>query len=98
MSLRPKLIKSHDEESPETVRAKFRSISKEPTQDEINEHNIDHAQFRSWCPHCVKGKAIAFPHLRTRIKQHDVPIISIDYAFMNDDGEQKDDKDEGMPI
>ena len=27
-----------------------------PTQEEIDEHMIDHLPFRSWCEECVKGR------------------------------------------
>ena len=72
------------------MRAKFRVLEKEPTQAEIDEHNLEHAQFRSWCPHCVMGKAKPFPHLRIKKKERDIPVISIDYAFMNDDKDKKE--------
>ena len=29
----------------------------QPTEREIEEHRIDHMPYRSWCPHCVKGRA-----------------------------------------
>ena len=28
-----------------------------PTPREVEEHNVTHLPFRSWCPHCVSGKA-----------------------------------------
>ena len=80
------------------MRAQFRTITKEPTQEDIDEHNLDHAQFRSWCPHCIKGRAKSYPHLTKKNKDRDNPIINIDYAFMNDDRDKKDDQDKGMPI
>ena len=27
-----------------------------PTQAEVDEHMLTHVPFRSWCPHCVKGR------------------------------------------
>ena len=80
------------------MRAKFRRLEEEPTQEEIEEHNIDHSKFRSWCPHCVKGKAKCYPHLMNRNKQQrEVPKVSIDYAFV-DDSKDKRDEEKGMPI
>ena len=68
------------------MRAKFRRLEDEPTQEEIKEHNIDLANYRSWCPHCVKGKSKALPHLKSKDSNvRGVPNISIDYAFMSDD-------------
>ena len=28
-----------------------------PTPKEVEQHNVTHLPFRSWCPHCVSGKA-----------------------------------------
>ena len=33
-----------------------------PTQSEIDEHNVDHWPYRSWCEHCVRGRAVGEPH------------------------------------
>ena len=30
----------------------------QPTQQEVEEHNKTHLNFRNWCPHCVKGKSV----------------------------------------
>ena len=30
---------------------------KMPTQAEIDEHNLTHMPYRSWCIHCVRGRA-----------------------------------------
>ena len=87
-----------DLEDPETMRPKFRKLAGEPTQGEIDEHNLNHANFRSWCPHCVKGRANSFPHTQHINRTADTPIVSIDYAFMNDDKDKGEDKDKGMPI
>lgn len=58
---------------------------------------MDHAVFRSWCPNCVKGKAVTFGHRRSKDKEEDkVPTISIDYMFMGDGQEEKEEK--GNPI
>ena len=41
----------------EAVRARARKTGAVPSEKEVEEHNLDHAAFRSWCPHCVKGGA-----------------------------------------
>ena len=28
-----------------------------PSQEEVDQHMLTHLPFRSWCPHCVRGKA-----------------------------------------
>ena len=95
LSLRPD---ENDEQTEETIKPTFRTISREPTQEEIDEHNIDHSKFRVWCPHCVSGRAVAYPHLTGQKKTRDIPVISIDYAFMNDDKDKKEEQEKGMPI
>ena len=50
----------------ETIKANFRKLEEQPTQEEIDDHNIDHANFRSWCPHCVKGGSKSFPHRKNK--------------------------------
>ena len=58
----------------------------EPTKEEIEEHMISHMPYRSWCPHCVRGRGRNLAH-RQRDKDEDptVPTLSADYAFMGKD-------------
>ena len=49
-----------------------------PTQAEVEEHNVDHLPYRSWCECCVRGKATGEPHKRVQVEST-VPIISFDY-------------------
>ena len=59
-----------------------------PTVKEVEEHNLTHLPFRNWCIFCVKGKAKDDPHKR-KIKEdenQDIPIVSIDYMFMESRG------------
>ncbi len=44
------------ETSEEANAAKARKTEAIPSTKEVEEHNSDHSVFRSWCPHCVKGK------------------------------------------
>ena len=34
----------------------------DPTAEEYEAHRVDHLPYRSWCPHCVNGKATGRPH------------------------------------
>ena len=65
------------------IRPKIRNIADEPTDKEVEEHYMHHAEFRQWCPHCVKGKAVAYGHRRMK-EVHGLPTVSIDYMFMGD--------------
>jgi len=52
-----------------------------PTQREIDEHSASgHAQYRSWCPHCLRGSGRAQGHV---VLEEDSmkPKLSIDYLF-----------------
>ena len=35
-----------------------------PSKAEISEHQLSHLPYRSWCPHCVKGRAREMGHQR----------------------------------
>ena len=50
-----------------------------PSEAEINMHNLTHLPFRDWCPYCVQGKAVSYPHIKRKQKEDEVPIISSDY-------------------
>ena len=54
-----------------------------PTVKELEEHNITHLPFRSWCPHCVAGKAQDRPHKTKKGAQMDkqLPEVVFDYGF-----------------
>ena len=45
------------EESEEAKTPKVKSHGYKPSPKEVEEHNVTHMPFRSWCPFCVKGKA-----------------------------------------
>ena len=37
-----------------------------PSLEEVRKHRLTHRPFRSWCPHCVRGKGRADPQLRNK--------------------------------
>ena len=51
-----------------------------PTQAEIDEHNVDHLPYRSWCACCVRAKATGEPHRKIHVEST-IPIIAFDYMF-----------------
>ena len=100
-SVRPQLLENEDDggdgsEGQEGVRPTVRRAPDDPTQDEIDEHNIDHGVFRSWCPHCVRGRAVAYGHKNKKTEQRLVPVVSIDYMYMTD--RQRTEEETGTPI
>ncbi len=46
----------------EGVTSRGRRVEAAPSRKEVEEHTLDHAVFRSWCPHRVKGRAEAYGH------------------------------------
>ncbi len=48
----------------EAARARARKAGIVPSGLEVEEGNLDHAVFRSWCPRCVKGRAESCGHAR----------------------------------
>ena len=69
-----------------------------PTLKEIEEHNCLHWPFRSWCPHCVRGKAVTAPHprkydevVKDGLEDTGITTLSLDYCFVSGSNE-----DEGM--
>ena len=50
----------------------------EPTQEEWEEHRIDHIPYRSWCPFCVKGRGRGTQHRNIKEKPT-VPTFGFDY-------------------
>ena len=70
-----------------------------PSKEEVDVHNRTHLPYRSWCPHCVKGKARRRNHRRRRRSVKDsIPVISLDYMWMK--GKKGDGQDDvkGSPI
>ena len=54
-----------------------------PSMKEKEEHFVSHFPFRALCEHCVRGKAKAMKHVRVDHSEEQVPVISVDYCFMN---------------
>ena len=61
-----------------------------PTKREMEEHCVSHWPFRSWCRHCVRGRAVSSSHRRKTAEAEEfardrVPTISVDDCFMGDE-------------
>ena len=55
-----------------------------PSRREVEEHSATHVPYRSWCPHCVKGRGNNQPHRKSveRDDEEKVPVIGMDYGFL----------------
>ena len=55
-----------------------------PTREELEEHRVTHFPYRSWCPHCVAGRAVGQQH-RESGNDHSIPIVAMDYFYCTKD-------------
>ncbi len=75
----------------EAVKARKATTPEQPTQKQIDDHELTHFPFRSWCVHCQRGKMSKTPH-RSRPEgddEHGHPVISIDYMYLEVDFKKK---------
>ena len=64
----------------------------QPTECEIEEHNISHLPPRWWRPHCVRGMGKALPHRGRRPEDSEkktIPTVAIDYYFLGSTNAEK---------
>ena len=63
----------------EGTKAKAVEAPKQPTQQEILEHNVTHLPYRSWCPICVqaRGKQNSHPQQHSKL-----PITQLDFGYI----------------
>ena len=59
----------------------------QPTAIEKAAHNVTHVPYRSWCPHCVRGRAKGRQRRRLCMsRDDDIPHAAIDYTFLTENG------------
>jgi hypothetical protein len=80
----------------EAVRARARPVEKVPSEKEVEERNLDHGIFQSWCPHCKRGRGKEYGRVRKVIGGSDAPIVGVGYMYML--SEQEKEEDVGMPV
>ena len=69
-------------ESEETGRPKHRALLANVSKEEFDAHQLTHLPFRSWCDHCVRGKAVDDAH-RPRIDPYRGEAnMGMDYFFL----------------
>ncbi len=73
----------------EAAKPKALPTPSQPTKQEIEEHNITHLPYRSWCKHCVRGRGKSHAHHQLDAESsHVVPHVSFDYVFLGQDDEK----------
>lgn len=53
-----------------------------PSAKEYEEHQVTHAEYRSWCEACVMGSGRPRGHPSSPADPEEEPVISIDFASM----------------
>ena len=88
---------SSDEDNNEAIPVNAAPRPNRPSKAEVDEHMLSHLPYRSWCAHCVKGKAKSKKHTCTsQNNDHEIPMVTLDYMFMGDDSST--DEEGSMPI
>ncbi len=65
-------------------------MGKDQTTQEVDEHMMaGHVPFRSWCKHCVMGRAKDDPHFKGSDEVREAPRISIDYMWLHENAEER---------
>ena len=62
-----------------------------PTPDEYNKHCATHLPYKNWCPICVQSKKKNPAHRRLddEQRQRQIPMISMDYMYLNEKSDMK---------
>ena len=58
-----------------------------PSKEEVQRHEVDHAQFAPWCKHCVAGRSRGEPHKSIR-GNDDKGEFEMDYTYYSEEGYQ----------
>ena len=77
-------IMQDNEEAPV---ARARKPPPRPTTEELDKHELTHVVFRSWCKHCVSGRAREDPHRRIATHEGRTPKVMLDWTFFTSDQE-----------
>ena len=56
----------------------------QPNKAEVARHNLTHAKYRSWCPHCVFGRRNNSAHYSRSSSKRKLPLFCADYCFVRD--------------
>jgi hypothetical protein len=78
-------VKSKDADSEEEIETegtvpRVKASVDMPSKEDVDSHMVTHIPYRSWCDHCVRGRAVNDHHQKGKSEESSVPVISIDYA------------------
>ena len=69
-----------DQETPEVAAARTLKTPIGPSKIERENHESTHLPFRNWCRHCVAGRGVASPHVKSKEKGI-IDEVAMDYCF-----------------
>ena len=81
-----------DQEGDEGRAPKAARDPKQPTKVEVEEHNLTHVPFRTWCKFCIWGKACDRQHRRREDEgeaENSVVRIHLDYFYITKENEKR---------
>ena len=58
-----------------------------PSPEERAEHELHHATYAAWCPHCVAGQGRQRPHTKVHVDTHE-HIVYADFMYFTSKGEE----------
>ena len=75
-------------ESEEVIERRALPDPGQPTEQEFEDHCIDHANYRSWCKHCVQARGRGEPHRggKQGRRRRRIPCFHFDYMFVTKTG------------
>ena len=84
--LEPENSPEKDEEATEASEEKREVIKmadpRQPSEEERRERNLTHLPFRSWCPHCVRGRGREADHKKFKEQAEGLHELHFDFMFM----------------
>ena len=84
------------EEEAEGITVKALPQPNVPSKEEYDRHQLTHIPYRSWCPHCIRGRGKNAAHQKLDKEiERAVPRLCVDYAFL---GQRATQYKDGQPI
>ena len=91
----PEIEIEGEEEPAEAITPRIVRAPTKPSARDVEAHMTTHLPYRSWCPHCVRGRARGKSHPKADSSGKTLPTIALDYMFMH--SAQSEGEERGMP-
>ena len=69
-----------DDDADAGSRSPVKVEAPQPTDKEIEEHELTHLPFRNWCKECVQGRGMQAPHFRAKKDDHQIKEFHMDFG------------------